>query len=110
MSFVNVGVLGASAAPAVAGSISAAPSAQAPTARYRENPFLAGIMVLFPLDSILGSNGHFHVGIGPAALETGAAFARLIVGLHTQRVIAWRVERRRRRNHVALFHDQHPRP
>src|SRR5262245_35185407 len=53
MSFVNVGVLGASAAPAVAGSISAAPSAQAPTATYRENR-LAGIMVLFPLASILG--------------------------------------------------------
>src|SRR3954464_2587141 len=89
MSLVNVGVFGVSAAPAAAGSISATPSVHAPTATI-----LVLNLMLIPSPSILRSNGHFDVGIGPAALKAGAAFSRLVVGLDAKRVIAGRVEGR----------------
>ena len=35
---------------------------------------------------------HLHVGVGPAALEAAAAFARVVVGLRAQHVLARRAE------------------
>src|SRR6266850_2795299 len=48
MSLVNVGVFAASAAAAAAGSISAALSAHAPTARFRACPYVSRIIVVLP--------------------------------------------------------------
>src|SRR6266852_9162932 len=90
MSFVNVGVFGASAAAAAPGSISATLSAHAPTATFRACPGFSGIMFRIPLVSILRSDGHFDEGIGPAALKAEASLTRFVVGLHAQQVLARR--------------------
>src|SRR3954464_15639450 len=97
MSLVNVGVFGVSAAAAAAASISATPSVHAPTATS-----LVLNLMLIPSPSILRSDGHFDVGIGPAALKPGPAFSRLVIGLDAQQVVAGRVERRVRRDPLAL--------
>src|SRR5438034_19198 len=109
MSFVNVGVFGASAAPAPRGSASATVNAHAPIATLRVVPFQY-VMFVLPLHLIGRSlDGHFHIGVGPAALKAAAALARFIVGLHPQQIVARRVERRRRADHFALLRGRKPR-
>src|ERR1700704_3195636 len=105
MSLGNVGVFALSAAAAVAGSISAAPSAPAPTATFRACPYVSCIMWLLPL---ILPHGHLHVGVGPAALKAGASLTRFVVGLHAQQVIARGVEGCGCADHRALLFDGNP--
>src|SRR3954454_18142134 len=93
MSLVKVGVFGASAATAAAGTSSATPTIHC----------VSCLMSVLPLTRILRLDGHFHVSIGPAALETAAALTRLIIGLHAQRVVPRRIEGRRWGDILALL-------
>src|ERR1700676_4662401 len=95
MSFVNVGVFGASAAAAIAGTISATPTAHC----------VSCLMFVLPL-SILRPDGHFRVGIGPAALKAATALAGFVVCLHAQGVVAGGGERGRHRDLGALLQDR----
>src|SRR5712691_7700691 len=54
MSLVNVGIFGASAAAAAAGSIIATLSAHAPTATFRAGPCFSAFMFVFPLYGFYG--------------------------------------------------------
>src|SRR6185295_1486018 len=95
MSLVNVGVFGASAAHAAPGTSNAAPSTHC----------VSCLMFVLPLP-ILRSDGHFHVGIGPAALKAGAALSRLVIGLHPKEIVPGGIEFRANTHHFALVVDR----
>src|SRR5476651_511956 len=83
ISLENVGVFGASAAAAIAGTSSATPTTQCVSCLM----FVLPLAIFF---TILGSNGHFYVGVGPAALEATTALTRFVVRLHAQHIVARR--------------------
>src|ERR1044072_7611814 len=93
MSLVKVGVFGASAAEAMAGTNS-------PALNRNSTRFIGGSSLL---------DRHFHVGVGPAALKPSTALARFIVGLHAQQIVAGGGKRRIRADHVALLRHREPR-
>src|SRR5260370_19833577 len=95
MSLVNVGVFGASAAAAIAGAISATPTTHC----------VSCLMFVLPLP-ILRPDGHFRVGIGPAALKAATALTRFVIRLHAQGVVAGGGERGRDGEHGGLL--EHP--
>src|SRR5207248_4736726 len=107
MSLVNVGVLAASAPVADRGTTSAALSTHTPTATFRACRYFSSIM--FGLRFEILPHGHFHVGVGPAALEPETALARFVIGLDAQEVIARSREGRRSGDHGALLRHRNGR-
>src|SRR5262245_11396907 len=105
MSFVNVGVTASASAAAATGcggvtrpTASTDPPTPEPTTIRRIVSFIEPLWIRTkagPKGPDLLHN-HFHVSVGPAALETSAAFTRLVVCLYPHSVLAGRAERRGR--------------
>src|SRR5476649_918473 len=102
ISLENVGVFGASAAAAAPGTSSAAPNTHCVSCLM----FVLPLAIFF---TILWPDGHFYVGVGPAALEATTALTRFVVRLHAQHIVARRGKSRVGGNHIALLHHRHAR-
>src|SRR5262245_15062782 len=104
MSFVNVGCMGASAAPTVAGRTRMALVARAPTIPLTAFGVITVIISAGPRSRTSSlSDRDSDVGIRPAALKTAAAFARFVIGLDSHYVSAGGTEGCRGTHHFSLF-------